>query len=169
MARSAKPVPVPRTVAARAGDAAALFDHVVLEVRDPEASAHFYERILGFAPVRLEDYRAGSAPFLSARINAQTLIDFFPPAMWRNRRRAANPNHFCLTLSAAGHAAVKRRLARGRIRITGRLAKSFGAQGYGVSTYFDDPDGVSVEVRHYAASPGGRTRRGTARRKAAAR
>jgi catechol 2,3-dioxygenase-like lactoylglutathione lyase family enzyme len=126
-----------------------LLDHVVLEVRDPEASARFYERMLGFAPVRLEAYRAGEAPFLSARINDQTVIDFFPPKMWRTRRRAGNPNHLCLTLTARQCAALRRRLAREGVSITNRLRRSFGAQGYGVSIYFDDPDGVSVEARYY--------------------
>ena len=150
---------------------AASFDHVVLEVRDPEASARFYEGILGFAPVRLEDFRSGAAPFASARVNAQTLVDFFPPAMWRNRRRASNPNHFCLTMTATQNAALKRRLARGRVPITGRLRRSFGAQGYGVSTYFADPDGVTVEVRYYGTARAARAARvkGGSRRAARAR
>jgi catechol 2,3-dioxygenase-like lactoylglutathione lyase family enzyme len=136
-----------------------LLDHIVLEVRDPEASARFYKSLLGLAPVRLKEYRAGQVPFVSARINATSLVDFFPPAMWRKRRLAQNPNHFCLTMSERGAAALKRKLARARIKITSRLPRSFGAQGYGNSVYFNDPDGVSVEVRFYAASKAGRRQR----------
>jgi len=136
---------------ARSAPSSVLLDHVVLEVRDPEASASFYERVLGFAPVRLKEYRAGEAPFASARINGGTLVDFFPSAMWRSRRRAQNPNHFCLTVTPRAAAALKRRLARARVKITRRLPRSFGAQGYGSSIYFDDPDGVSIEVRYYPA------------------
>ena len=128
-----------------------LLDHIVLEVRDPEASARFYQRLLGFAPVRLKDYQAGRAPFVSARINGGSLVDFFPPAMWRNRRRAQNPNHFCLTVNPRTAATIQRRLARTRVKITSRLPRSFGAQGFGNSVYFNDPDGVSVEVRFYPA------------------
>jgi catechol 2,3-dioxygenase-like lactoylglutathione lyase family enzyme len=137
---------------ARVLDPPTLLDHVVLEVRDAETSARFYGRILGLPAVRLEDFRAGDAPFVSARVNPQTVIDFFPPAMWRNRRRSANPNHFCITMAARAVRALKRRLAKDGIPIARRLRRSFGAQGYANSIYFDDPDGISVEVRYYGAA-----------------
>lgn len=124
-------------------------DHVVLEVADPAASAAFYRDVLKLAPVRLEAYRAGEAPFVSARVTPDTIIDFFPPAMWRDRRRRANPHHLCLTVSRREAAALRRRLSRRGIAVTGRSPRNFGARGWGRSIYFADPDGVSIEVRYY--------------------
>lgn len=128
---------------------AAQLDHVALEVRDLEATVAFYEKILKFPPVRLQEYRDGDAPFASGRVNGTTLIDYFPREMWNNRRRQDNPNHICLTLSEGEVTGLKRRLARSKIPIVRRLPVSFGAQGWGNSIYFEDPDGVTVEVRYY--------------------
>ena len=124
-------------------------DHVALEVRDVEASAEFYRKILKFEPVRMKEYRAGDAPFASARINQAVLIDFFPKTMWNNRRKAANPNHICFTFAEKEIAALKRRMARAKVKITRRLPLSYGAQGWGNSIYFADPDGVILEARFY--------------------
>ena len=124
-------------------------DHVVLEVRDSRAAAQFYHKILKFPPVRLKEFLAGDVLFASARVNDVTLVDFFPPALWHNRRRQSNPNHICFTMSEQEVTALKRRLSRNKVRITRRSPLSFGAQGWGDSTYFEDPDGVTVEVRFY--------------------
>ncbi len=126
-----------------------LLDHVVLEVADPAASAEFYRAILRLAPVRLREYLKEEAPFVSARINETSVIDFMPPAMWRGKR-AVNPNHFCLTFaSRRGVHALERRLAAAGIPVAARADKNFGAQGFASSIYFEDPDGVMVEARSY--------------------
>lgn len=124
-------------------------DHIVLEVRDVESTAAFYERVLGLEPVRLAEFRAGEAPFVSGRVSVETLVDYFPPDFWRDKARPQNPNHFCFTVSRREVANLRRRLARRGIPITRQSKRNFGARGWGVSLYFDDPDGVSVEVRYY--------------------
>lgn len=129
-----------------------LMDHVVLETREPERSVEFYGRILETEPVRLEEFKSGEAPFVSVRLGPETIIDFFPPAMWRDEAAQENPNHFCITTDEATARAVEDRLAASEIPLTKRRDKTFGAQGYGRSFYFDDPDGVSVEVRYYPES-----------------
>jgi catechol 2,3-dioxygenase-like lactoylglutathione lyase family enzyme len=123
-------------------------DHVVLEVRDPVASAAFYEGVLGFAPVRLAEYQAGSAPFLSSRVGPGTLLDLFPPRLWRGPA-PQNPHHLCVALSAEAFRALERRLSERGIPITRRQDHNFGARGFGRSVYFEDPDGLSIEVRYY--------------------
>ena len=123
-------------------------DHIVLEVADPARSVAFYKDVLGLLPVRLEEFAAGSAPFPSARIDAGTLIDFFPAPIWHGKH-PHNPNHLCFTTTAGGMASLKRRLARRSIPITLVRNHNFGAHGMGRSIYFDDPDGISVEVRYY--------------------
>lgn len=129
---------------------AAQLDHLVLEVADIERSLAFYRDVVGLEPVRLEEFRAGQAPFVSLRVDGDTLIDLFPRRLWRGRR-PCNPNHFCLALERREVSALKRRLVRRGITITRTDARNFGARGFGVSLYFDDPDGISVEVRHYRA------------------
>ena len=129
-------------------------DHVVLEVRDVEASAAFYRRVLGLAPVRLAQWKRGEAPFASVRVQRETIIDLFPRKMWRNKRRAENPNHLCFTLSATGVAQVRKRLARLRVPIVQESPRNYGAQGWGVSLYFHDPDGVRLEARYYRKKRG---------------
>lgn len=123
-------------------------DHLVLEVRDPQASVRFYVDVLGLAPVRLEEFMAGTVPFPSGRFAEGTLVDFFGPKMWRGAE-ARNPNHFCLTFDEPGIQALQRRLEQAGIEIFHRDDHNFGARGFGRALYFRDPDGITVEARYY--------------------
>lgn len=129
-------------------------DHVVFEVEDPERSADFYRGLLGWEEVRLAEYRKGEAPFLSSRVSQGTILDFFPPKMWRKRRRSQNPHHVCFTLSRLEVRNLRRRLARRNIPIVRESRRNFGARGWGVSLYIEDPDGISVEFRYYPDKSG---------------
>ena len=123
-------------------------DHVVLEVSDPERSAAFYAEVLGLAPVRLEEFRAGAVRFPSLRVDADTLLDLFPSGLWSGPS-PRNPNHLCLATSTAELAEVKARLQARGVPLTRTDDHNFGARGFGRSIYFDDPDGISIEVRDY--------------------
>ena len=128
-------------------------DHVVLEVRDVEAAARYYETLLGFPPVRLAEFRAGKAPFASARVNKETIIDLFPRPMWKSRRAPRNPNHVCFTMDRKQVEALKRRMKKQSVPILRRLERSFGAQGIARSIYFEDLDKVMLEARYYPSPP----------------
>jgi len=130
-------------------------DHLVLEVADPVRSTRFYSDVLGLRPVRLREFVAGRAPFPSARIGRTSVLDFFPPRMWR-AEQAENPNHFCLTFGAAAIVALRRRLARSGIAIEREDPHNFGARGFGLALYFRDPDDLLVEARHYPRRRAGR-------------
>ena len=52
-------------------------DHIVLRVKDVETTLRFYTETLGLKPERLEQWRAGEIRFPSARLNDDTIIDFF--------------------------------------------------------------------------------------------
>jgi catechol 2,3-dioxygenase-like lactoylglutathione lyase family enzyme len=123
-------------------------DHVVFEVRDPVGSIAFYAELLGFEAVRLDEFRAARIPFPSVRVATGTIIDLFPRAMWR-AAEPRNPNHICFAASTAELTAIKQRLAARSIPLTKVDDHNFGALGFGRSIYFDDPDGISIEVRDY--------------------
>ncbi|UQA60582.1 VOC family protein [Polyangium aurulentum] len=123
-------------------------DHVVLEVKDPAGSAAFYEAVLRFAPVRLDEFQNGKASFVSVRLSRGVVLDLFPPRMWRGPE-ARNPNHLCFTFSRKSFRALEGRLSARGIPITKTADHNFGARGFGHAIYFDDPDGISLEARYY--------------------
>ncbi len=140
-------------------------DHVVLEVRNAEAALAFYGGLLGLAPVRLKEFRGGKAPFPSGRVARGTMIDFFPPALWKRRRSPSNPNHVSFALGRQAVVALRKRMAQRGIAIEREMGRNYGARGWGSAFYFSDPEGNTVEVRCYAriaaasGQSGGRPRR----------
>jgi len=119
------------------------FDHVVLNVTDVERALAFYCGELGLAPVRVEEWRRGDAPFPSARVTDHTLIDLL-----ERPRTGENADHICLVVEPIDLDALK---ASGRFDVLEGPAVRFGAQGNGTSLYVRDPDGNTVELRYYDA------------------
>lgn len=128
-------------------------DHIVLNVADIDVAIDFYESIVGLSVERLDEFRAGSVPFPSARINSATLIDLFPPKMWNDgadaSNRQPNLNHFCLALVVNDWNLLRQRLEQRGIPIYRDRTVNFGARGDGISMYFRDPDGNEIEARYY--------------------
>jgi catechol 2,3-dioxygenase-like lactoylglutathione lyase family enzyme len=116
-------------------------DHLVLKVADVERSLSFYCDVLGLVGERIEDWRQGDVPFPSVRIDSGTLIDLLPAP-----RHGDNLDHFCLVLSAGDWDEAVRTPGIEVLRGPSRL---FGAKGYGTSVYTRDPDGNTIELRHY--------------------
>lgn len=119
-------------------------DHVVLNVADVERSLAFYCGTLGLAPEGVEEWRRGDALFPSARIDAQTIIDLLAAP-----RSGVNCDHVCLVVEPVDLEAVK---ASGRFEVVDGPATRSGARGEGTSLYVKDPDGNTVELRHYGGS-----------------
>ena len=120
------------------------FDHLVLVCADVEQSLAWYVGELGLAPVRVDEWRAGDAPFPSARIDEGTIIDFVgggPVA-----EGARNLEHLCLVVDEASVAEV---IASGRFHVVEGPAPRYGARGIATSVYVTDPDGYVVELRAY--------------------
>ncbi|MFJ5556203.1 VOC family protein [Streptomyces sp. NPDC093250] len=133
-------------------------DHIVLWVRDPLASAGFYEKSVGMEPVRLTDFSVGEAPFPSVRVNEETILDLMPLAMAERMtmlpgavESSGHPvNHVCLSLPADRFDALRSRLQEQSVPVTDLSHDSFGARGLARrSFYFRDPDGNVFEARHY--------------------
>lgn len=130
-----------------------LMDHIVLNVEDDEAIINFYSKILMLAPERLEEYRAGTVPFPSVRLNPDTVIDLFPKEMWRKSAATGGGgdhlNHLCISMSKELWTALVDRLKINNIAIEEGPVQRWGARGAGTSIYFRDPEGNLIEARHY--------------------
>ena len=117
-------------------------DHIVLTVRDIEASVAFYERVLGLEAVTF----AGGRRALQVgqqKINLQTLGQ--EP---RNKARVGSGD-VCLLTDLAPDAVVTRLESEGVTIAEGPVQKT-GAIGPITSVYFTDPDGNLIEVSSYA-------------------
>ena len=130
-----------------------LMDHIVLNVEDEEKMIAFYSEVLQMPPERLKEYRAGKVPFPSVRLNADTIIDFFPKKMWQKstevEKRSENLNHFCISLNKKEWDKLLVRLDANDVDIEVGPAPRWGAHGTGTSVYFRDPEGNLIEARYY--------------------
>lgn len=116
-------------------------DHYVLSVSDARASLAWYCDHLGLEPVRLEEWEAGEALFVSVRIDEGTIIDLF-----ETDRTGVNVDHVCLVVEAVDLDAVA---ASGEFDVVAGPSELFGARGMGTGLYVRDPDGNVVELRTY--------------------
>jgi catechol 2,3-dioxygenase-like lactoylglutathione lyase family enzyme len=124
------------------------FDHVVLRCADVEGTLAWYVDVLGLEPVRVDQWRAGAAPFPSVRVSAETIIDLVPATGTVTER---NVDHICLVADRATVDAIAG--DPDRYRLLGEPGPRFGARGDGWSVYVYDPDDNVVEIRSYADRP----------------
>ncbi len=117
------------------------FDHLVLNVSDVERSLAFYCGQLGLGPVRVDDWRAGAAPFPSVRVSPTTIIDLV-----EGPREGSNVDHLCLVVEPLDWQKV---VDAGEFTVVDGPGPRFGARGEGESLYVSDPDGNIVELRWY--------------------
>jgi glyoxylase I family protein len=123
-------------------------DHVVLRVKDVEASLRFYVDALGCAPekeqaaVGLYQVRAGTSLVdlvpLDGRLGA---IGGAGPA-----KEGRNLDHFAIEIEPFDEAAIRAHLASFGIA-AGETGMRYGARGSGPSIYVTDPDGNIVELK----------------------
>ena len=117
------------------------FDHVVVNVSDVERSITWYTEMLGLRAERVDEWRAGSVPFPSVRIDSATVID-----LMALDRTGTNIDHFCLVADRADVDAVA---VDPRFDVVDGPAQRWGAKGVGWSVYVTDPDGNVIELRSY--------------------
>lgn len=119
-------------------------DHIVLNVADPERSLAWYRDLLGLRSEREEQWRAGEVPFLSLRIDAGTLIDLIGA-----ERSGDSIDHF--SLRVADDTDLEAVAASGQFDVVAGPMRIWGALGHGLAIYVRDPDGNTVELKHYGA------------------
>jgi catechol 2,3-dioxygenase-like lactoylglutathione lyase family enzyme len=128
-------------------------DHIGFNVSDPERSLQFYAGTLGLQPLRFDEFRAGKVPFPSVRVNAETILDFFPPEYHRETPGGRNVNHVALTL-ADTPAQIEAFLKERGIEIVLEMTGNFGAQGDNAHAFHVlDPDGNMLELHAYEFRP----------------
>lgn len=128
-------------------------DHIVVNCRNVEATAEWYERALGF---KREVYKSPASPkdrialrFGQHKFNLRKTGD----QSWETCRVDA-PGSLDLAFVAGGSLKpVIDRLKAAGIDITVGPVKRTGALGPMTSIYCEDPDGNLVEVSTYAAEP----------------
>lgn len=127
-------------------------DHVVLRVRDIDRSIDFYGGILGLDIESLEEYRAGTRPFASARVGDQ-LIDLLPdPTFAASGGQGNGPfAHVCVRVAAHLEDEVLPQLRTHDVEVLeAEPVMRLGATGYGRSIYVRDPDGYVLELKEEA-------------------
>ena len=125
-------------------------DHIVLRVKDVEASMKFYVEVLGLQPERVDQWRAGEVRFPSARLNADTIIDFFASDQETiGRDGIKNQDHYCMVIEKTDMEELKAKFEAMGVDIQAGPGKRWGSHGDGISLYIYDPDNNVVELRHY--------------------
>lgn len=119
-------------------------DHVVLRVRDLPGMVRFYEQALGFKVERtlerlnLVQMRAGAS-----------MLDLI-----KGERPAAggNMDHLCFRIEPFDRSNIESRLSPLGIAI-GETVERYGAEGTGLSVYFNDPEGNQIELKGPSKMP----------------
>ncbi|MGY6499955.1 MAG: VOC family protein [Acidimicrobiales bacterium] len=117
-------------------------DHIVLRCADVEATLNWYCNEIGLEPYRVEEWRRGEVFFPSARISADTIIDFLPD----RPDGQSNLDHLCIVVESIDMNVLA---SSGRFEVVDGPDRRSGARGDGTSLYVLDPDGTTVELRHY--------------------
>ena len=125
-------------------------DHIVLRLKDVEESLRFYTEVLGMKSERVDQWRAGEIRFPSARINADTIIDFFGSDQEPIAKEGVkNQDHYCMVIEKTDMEDLKAKFEAIGVDIQAGPGKRWGSHGDGISLYIYDPDNNVVELRHY--------------------
>ena len=120
-------------------------DHLVLTVRDVEATCEFYSRVLGMRVVRFGGEGRTALHFGRTKINLHQAGREFEP---KAAAPAPGSADFCLISTTPIEAVAAHLRASGVEMILGPVPKE-GASGALTSVYVRDPDGNLVEISTY--------------------
>ena len=112
-------------------------DHVVLRVKDQEASQAFYTEVLGCKV----DHFNQRISLLQLRFGDH-LIDLLP-----GERGVNGVDHICLSIRCDDLPALHEALTSRGVTLEGPVVERRGAFGTGPSLYLRDPDGYLIELK----------------------
>lgn len=123
-------------------------DHIVLRVRDIEASLRFYQDVLGCTLDKVQEkfglwqVRAGASLIdLVALDGPLGKMGGAGPA-----QEGRNVDHFAIQIAPFDERTILAHLTAHKITVVGSGTR-YGAQGSGPSIYILDPDGNTVELK----------------------
>ena len=120
-------------------------DHLVLTVKDIDASCNFYEKVLGMEIVTFGDTRKALS-FGAQKINLQQLGR---ESTLRAQHPTSGSGDICFITSVALSDVTAHLKSCGVNVIAGPVERN-GARGEMMSVYFRDPDMNLVEVSNYS-------------------
>jgi catechol 2,3-dioxygenase-like lactoylglutathione lyase family enzyme len=119
-------------------------DHVVLLCADVERTFGWYHDRFGLERLRYDEWRAGTVPFPSLRIDAGTIVDFLAGA-----RTGENVAHLALRVEPDGRSLDEVAADLEAEVVQPPNDRLYGARGIGSGVYVRDPEGNVIELRHY--------------------
>jgi catechol 2,3-dioxygenase-like lactoylglutathione lyase family enzyme len=123
-------------------------DHFVLRVRSLDESLAFYRDTLGLPVEFLDEYRAGTRPFVSVRVGGQ-LVDLVPDPNYDPQEACKTTGflHLCVRIDGRLSDFIPHLRERGTNLIEETPVPRMGATGQGLSIYVRDPDEYIVELK----------------------
>lgn len=112
-------------------------DHVVLRVRDQEASQRFYTELLGCTVEHVNQ----RVSLVQLRFG-EHLIDLLP-----GEREGGGLDHLGLSIRCDDLGKVRDALTARGVTVEGEVVERRGAFGSGPSLYIRDPDGYRIELK----------------------
>lgn len=111
-------------------------DHVAISVQDPDASAQWYEKVLGLSRVQPEEWSLFPIMVLAGDSGIALFSNAGRPVSEESKKSF----HFAFRVENDGLEAIKLRLKENDISFTEENHTYF------LSVYFYDPDGYRLEV-----------------------
>jgi glyoxylase I family protein len=116
-------------------------DHVVLVVRDQQASQRFYTDVLGCTLEHINE----KISLIHLRFG-EAYIDLLPATAERPRG-AGGVDHVCLSIKCDNLEKIATELRARGVSLEGEIVTRRGAYGTGPSLYLRDPDGYVIELK----------------------
>jgi catechol 2,3-dioxygenase-like lactoylglutathione lyase family enzyme len=131
------------------GFAVERFDHIVINCRDIEATAAWYERVLGMTRQTFGPNHRTALSFGSQKINLRPVGALADDPDWvTGAVEAAGSEDLCF-ITRATPEQVRAHLAECGVDVTSGPVTKTGALGPMTSHYCRDPDGNLVEIAVY--------------------
>lgn len=125
------------------------FDHIVLNCRDVEVSARWYERVLGMTRETFGATGRTALRFGDQKINLRPLGALAEDPDWvTGSVEAAGSADLCFVTGATPDQ-VREHLSACAVVITAGPVQKIGALGPMISHYCRDPDGNLIEIAVY--------------------